>query len=180
MKHIEFKTSKGEFVAVELPLGAIRPVVSMGYITYKEYNEANGYPVELITDPISTQEWLDKHDTGKDYIDRAVKFVCENAILISHLPLLTEEQANDIIKFGHYCPHNYTYHKGYWDVEKNTFKEHNTAIESLNTLLEANGVCFESTYPDYDQALKHYETDLYWEAQSKVWNKQQTYLFKKK
>ncbi|MCY4781776.1 hypothetical protein ORI89_19170, partial [Sphingobacterium sp. UT-1RO-CII-1] len=84
MKHIEFTTTKGDFLVIE--------------------DDCMDY------DAI--------HDS---------KFKHALYQLIGGIQDITEEQANDIIKFGHYCPHNYTYHKGYWDVETNTFKEHNTA-----------------------------------------------------
>lgn len=107
--------------------------------------------------------------------------------LFGNIEQFTEEQADDIVKFGHYCPHNYTYHKGYWDVETNIFKEHDTALNSLHSLLKSNGVVFENPLGNEpkklvflgSQIVTTIEWDRWQEAQSKVWNKSQTYLFKK-
>lgn len=185
MKTQELKTSKGEFVAVELPGGAINPVVSMGYLTYKEYNESNGYPISMSADPVATQAWLDKHDPSKDYKVKAVKFVCENAILVGRLPELDDGLKWDIVGAGR----SGEYFRDY----ENDGYEYATAKESFDSLLKANGVVFVNPLgakpkringgiggisKQQDEENKK-QIEAWHDAQDKVWSREQTYLFKK-
>lgn len=125
MKQIEFKTSNGGFLVVEL-------------------NE--------------------RERRGIDY----------NPILklISRITDITEEQAKEVVD---YCITGL----GYNDYNGSIcFGLRLTAIESLNTTLEANGVIFENPYRDVG-CIPSAEQKLYRDFKDKIWNKQQTYLFKK-
>lgn len=90
-----------------------------------------------------------------------------------HLDGITEEQAKEVVD-DCLCSHNYQGHPHYvCDKEGIPYTPSLiNAIESINSLLEANGVVFEPCKTPILSAS-------WQEAQSKVWIKENTYLFKK-
>lgn len=164
MKQIEFKTSKGEFVVIELP---------------KEVKEVeNSYCDAILT----------KHHDG--YIETYYPFSdndsVQEVVLISRIPNITEEQAKEVVD-EYKC--FITEDVGYQDY-KSESDLYRSATISLHSLLEANRVVFDydrNNCPNYfcdngkiDVGYGEYMScSLCEESQSKVWNKENTYLFKK-
>lgn len=97
--------------------------------------------------------------------------------LLGRLPEITEEQADQVVD-------EYTYNTGeidgYYDYENGT--QTDCPTESLNSLMYTNEVYFENPLGE-----KPVESEFYWgflhdlekwqEAQSKVWDKERTFLF---
>lgn len=98
-----------------------------------------------------------------------INFLVEHVGFIENI---TEEQAKEVVD---YCITGL----GYNDYNGSIcFGLRLTAIESLQSLLEANGVMFENPYRDVG-CIPSAEQKLYRDFKDKIWNKQQTYLFKK-
>lgn len=96
--------------------------------------------------------------------------------LIGRIPDITEEQAERIvssrIKGGGLI--SYPKQKCFKDYKNGGYPKGLTSLYSLKTLLQANEVYFENPIPPFIERLEDFK-----EAQSKVWDKERTYLFKK-
>lgn len=130
MKHKTIKTDKATVLVVELLEGAINPVVSMGYITARVPN--NIYK--------TYDDWAKKLDVGGDWKHLgAVSDVAEeqaaglvDAYEVSHNLDLTVTYA-----FKDYVNGIAEENNVDWDyLDEYPF---DTALESLHSLLEANG-----------------------------------------
>lgn len=138
MKHIEFKTSKGEFVIIELD--------------------------ENLINNISRIEGL--NHSGK------INCLVEHVGFIENI---TEDQAKNVVDDPEYTPCNNCQNgcpvcSGYgYSI---------SWINELYSLLKVNGVMFENPYRDVG-CIPSAEQKLYRDFKDKIWNKQQTYLFKK-
>ena len=164
MKTKQITTSKGDFLLVELPEG-----VSARYgDTIERTNLLPDLPDGL---------WLH----------------------ISRIDGVTEKQASEVV----YSCHIDDFQRVYCDYLQGTFMGLSTALQSFNSLLKANGVLFENplvenppsitdrkyVFEDHPELVGNptetdfdlFEKDLeeWQEAQSKVWSKERTYLFKK-
>lgn len=108
--------------------------------------------------------------------------------LLGRLPDITEEQALSIVDQYPIVKNNRMFFKNY---EKQGYHERpwiDTAIESFHSLLQANEIYFDNKYaktlneavnksPKDDYESKLLEADIFREAQSKVWDKERTYIF---
>lgn len=92
--------------------------------------------------------------------------------LIGRLPDITEEDAKLIV--DEYDDYGVTLYQNYATTSMRYFDEQITAIDSLHSLLQANEIYFENPIPPFIERLEDFK-----EAQSKVWDKERTYLFKK-
>lgn len=102
--------------------------------------------------------------------------------LLGKLLEITEEQAEDIVDsplieppfrpFGSTL--TYPSSKVWCDYTKGGcwWAEITTALDSLHTLLQANEIYFENPIPPFIERLEDFK-----EAQSKVWDKERTFLF---
>ncbi len=157
MKQKTITTDKATILLVELPLGSknIRIDTNQAVIPYgKEVN----YEVP------ATKESYGYEETEGFALPEG------NWQLLGRLPDITEEQAEKIVPDG-YHKHIRADARWYWAL--------------LFDFLKDNEVCFEN--PFGDEPKKHtvlnrgvvttIEWDKWQEAQSKVWDKERTYLF---
>lgn len=104
--------------------------------------------------------------------------------ILGCLPKVTEEQAEKVVEsedFKHYSGEYFHMFVDYNNCE-NAFDD---ALESLHSLLQANEVYFENSIKHPRQMNMHpasvgwynRQVQVYEEAQSKVWDKERTYLF---
>ncbi|TYP89442.1 hypothetical protein BC792_12743 [Sphingobacterium allocomposti] len=169
-----------DLLVVELPEGAIYPVISMGYITARVPNHTDGV----------NDDWVKKLDVGGDW---------------KHLGAVgdvAEKVASNVVEFKtitsackcEYCGFDIDCYRNYLEQSEdptNVFTK-NFSVNSLYSLLQANEVYFENKYGkekptqigfignvlevEAKSALMLHQ--MKWEkAQSKVWDKERTYLF---
>lgn len=78
--------------------------------------------------------------------------------LLGRLSEITEEQSSKVVPT--------------MPIQKGKTKRYITAKEAVHSLLQANEVYFENPIPPFIERLEDFK-----EAQSKVWDKEHTYLF---
>lgn len=115
MKHIEFKTIKGEFVVIELYDTIDKTSLSLdnGFLTYRDHIGWDG-----------------------------MRIMDSDCINLGCIQDITEEQAKEVVE-NHilFEPHSQITHKElFFDYMADVFSYTYTALESLHSLLEANGV----------------------------------------
>ena len=175
-------------LVAELPEGAINPVISMGYLIFREPNYSNWMTEEDMMNPIKMIEWEEKHDPKDDYKDAIPVRVPDGEWkLINRLPEVTEDQAFEIV--DHYeVSHNlvltvtYAFKDYVNGIECDYLDEYlfDNPTESLDSLLESNGSHFESPVgdePDYGTADTS-QIQNWFKAQEQVWDRNRMYIFK--
>ena len=144
-----FKSNNREWLIVKVPDGAISIVSYMGYLTYKLWNEANGWDSREAGNPIKIKEYLAKHNPEKDYIQKELKLPPGNWKLISTNVFKMEEVECVTLVDGGWCSTNGCNLFEDYQNETNTFDTSKESWHSLLTSLE----CYEVNpieYPDID------------------------------
>lgn len=107
--------------------------------------------------------------------------------LLGRLPDITEEQASKIVdreskptytyemEYPEYVCDEWWY-RDYQCTDEDYMFSNYTAVESLYSFLQSNEVWFENPV-DMDIECDHISYKAWQEVQSKVWDKEQTYLF---
>ena len=154
----------------ELPEGAINIQPYMGYITARVPNYDNWATDEIIANPIKCAEYVENHKPENDYKDFALKLPDGEWKLLCKADEVTEEISEWVVK-------RETFERCLSDLffRSYTKDRHHceSALQSYESLLEANGIYF-------DNPLEINMMDGVYEMyQSKVFNKQNTYIFKK-
>lgn len=180
MKQKTIRTDKATVLVVELPEGAINPVVSMGYITARVPNHSYGIPTHDIWDYKKNEEYMAKYDPSKEYDDWAKNLHVEgNWQLLGRLPEVTEEQWKQVVEEWRMPFPDGRCDVFYKDYVEDVFTE-DLPSESALTLLQANEVYFENRNPwEKDVLQRNIDNMLDKESQSKVWDKERCFLFLK-
>lgn len=148
------KTSKGEFLFMEVPDGCVNFIVNMGYLLFNAPILENWVTDAELANPIKLFKYL-KHVEGKDewrrmafkipdsdFTEYKLLGVTKSFVTVKHEASqnITEEIASRIVgDNGMGCYDNYRLKKD----EKYTC---NSAVDSLNCLLAASSLPVEKAY----------------------------------